>query len=335
MLVLAFDTATDVATSALVDDGSVLGERTSIPRTVLEDADALLREAGRSPADLDASSSGPAPAASRALASGSRSRAGWLCRSTCRVAGVSTLDVLAAGAPGALPVVDARRKEVFVPGPRAVAPRDLEVEPGTMCVGSGAVRYRAELEALGAVVPPDDDERHLPRARWHALLAVDFGAPDAVEPIYVRAPGRRGEGVKIELRALDERDLDALEQIERLSYPSPWSRAMFAAELQKPGGARARGVPRAERAHRVRHRLPVRRRLAPHERRGGARVPTAGNRGDAPRAAVRGHRRRPATGVHARGACLERRRDPALRAARLRGSGHSARRTTRTTARTR
>jgi ribosomal-protein-alanine N-acetyltransferase len=41
--------------------------------------------------------------------------------------------------------------------------------------------------------------------------------------------------VRIELRALDERDLDALDHIERLSYPAPWSRAMFAAELQKPG----------------------------------------------------------------------------------------------------
>ena len=30
------------------------------------------------------------------------------------VAGVSTLDALAAGAPGAMPVVDARRGEVFV-----------------------------------------------------------------------------------------------------------------------------------------------------------------------------------------------------------------------------
>lgn len=46
------------------------------------------------------------------------------------------------------------------------------------------------------------------------------------------------------LRALDERDLDALEDIERLSYPSPWSRSMFAAELQKPG-ALAVGAYRA------------------------------------------------------------------------------------------
>jgi ribosomal-protein-alanine N-acetyltransferase len=41
--------------------------------------------------------------------------------------------------------------------------------------------------------------------------------------------------VKIDLRALGTRDLDALEEIERLSYPAPWSRSMFAAELQKPG----------------------------------------------------------------------------------------------------
>lgn len=41
--------------------------------------------------------------------------------------------------------------------------------------------------------------------------------------------------MRIDLRALDEHDLDELEEIERLSYPSPWSRSMFAAELQKPG----------------------------------------------------------------------------------------------------
>ena len=41
--------------------------------------------------------------------------------------------------------------------------------------------------------------------------------------------------MKIDLRALAARDLDALEDIERMSYPAPWSRSMFAAELQKPG----------------------------------------------------------------------------------------------------
>jgi len=41
--------------------------------------------------------------------------------------------------------------------------------------------------------------------------------------------------VKVDLRALGAPDLDALEVIERESYPAPWSRSMFAAELQKPG----------------------------------------------------------------------------------------------------
>ena len=45
-----------------------------------------------------------------------------------QVAGVSTLDALAAGAPGALPVIDARRREVFtlIDGrPVATSPTDL------------------------------------------------------------------------------------------------------------------------------------------------------------------------------------------------------------------
>ena len=40
--------------------------------------------------------------------------------------------------------------------------------------------------------------------------------------------------MNVELRRLEARDLDAVEEIERASYPTPWSRGMFAAELQKP-----------------------------------------------------------------------------------------------------
>jgi [ribosomal protein S18]-alanine N-acetyltransferase len=38
----------------------------------------------------------------------------------------------------------------------------------------------------------------------------------------------------IELRRLITRDLEAIERIERSSYPTPWSRSMFASELAKP-----------------------------------------------------------------------------------------------------
>jgi ribosomal-protein-alanine N-acetyltransferase len=40
--------------------------------------------------------------------------------------------------------------------------------------------------------------------------------------------------VNVELRRLGLEDLDAIEAIERASYPAPWSRSMFASELAKP-----------------------------------------------------------------------------------------------------
>jgi [ribosomal protein S18]-alanine N-acetyltransferase len=40
----------------------------------------------------------------------------------------------------------------------------------------------------------------------------------------------------VELRPLRTPDLDAIEDIERASYPTPWSRSMFAGELSKPSG---------------------------------------------------------------------------------------------------
>ena len=40
--------------------------------------------------------------------------------------------------------------------------------------------------------------------------------------------------MSVELRRLELADLDAIEAIERESYPTPWSRSMFASELAKP-----------------------------------------------------------------------------------------------------
>jgi ribosomal-protein-alanine N-acetyltransferase len=40
--------------------------------------------------------------------------------------------------------------------------------------------------------------------------------------------------VNVELRRLETVDLDEVEAIEQESYPTPWSRSMFDAELRKP-----------------------------------------------------------------------------------------------------
>jgi tRNA threonylcarbamoyladenosine biosynthesis protein TsaB len=188
MLVLAFDTATDVATSALLEDGRVLGERTSGPRSLLAAVDGLLRDADVAPADLGALVVGTGPGSFTSTRIGLAVARGLALALDLPVAGVSTLDALAAAREDAYPVIDARRREVFVPGPLALAPDDLELDAGTLCIGSGAVRYRPALERKGLVVPPDEDAVHLPHARLHASLARDFGPAEALLPIYVRAP---------------------------------------------------------------------------------------------------------------------------------------------------
>ena len=191
MLTLAFDTATAVATSALVDGGEVLGERVSRAQTLLEDVDALLRQAGAHPADLDRLAVGLGPGSFTGVRIGLAAARGLALSLDLPGAGVSTLAALAAGAPEALPVIDAKRREVFtlVDGePRVLAPEDLALDEVAVCVGDGARRYRSLLEERGAFVPPDDDERHLPRARFHAALAGEPVPVDELEPLYLRVP---------------------------------------------------------------------------------------------------------------------------------------------------
>jgi tRNA threonylcarbamoyl adenosine modification protein YeaZ len=190
VLILAFDTATSIATSALVRGGTVLGERTTTPVRVLEDVDALLREAGVGARELDALAVGIGPGSFTGIRMGLAAARGLALSLDIPVAGVSTLAALAAGAPGAVPLIDAKRQELFLEqnGEIVALPAAAFGAPGRIYVGDGAVRYREHLERTGAEVPPDESELHRPRAGFHVQLARDFGPAELVEPVYVRAP---------------------------------------------------------------------------------------------------------------------------------------------------
>jgi tRNA threonylcarbamoyladenosine biosynthesis protein TsaB len=150
----------------------------------------VLARAGREASDVGRIVVGCGPGSFTGLRIGIASARGLALALGVACAGVSTLAALAAGASGAVALIDARRGELFaldsdgapaVEQPEGVAAR---LAPGTLCVGDGARRYRALLEQAGAVVPDDLDPRHAPAAVALAGLAAG-GAP---EPVYVRRP---------------------------------------------------------------------------------------------------------------------------------------------------
>ena len=154
MLVLAFDTATDVATSALVADGEVLGERASRPATLLEDVDALLRQGGARAPELEALAVGIGPGSFTGTRIGLavarvRTRAGVDARVAVEV-GVGVLDQPVVAGEGDLPAVGSpggsrdRGAEV---GPRRHPDRAVvgavgldQVQLAPTCVGDGTGR---------------------------------------------------------------------------------------------------------------------------------------------------------------------------------------------------
>ncbi|MDX6540333.1 MAG: tRNA threonylcarbamoyladenosine biosynthesis protein TsaB [Gaiellales bacterium] len=152
--------------------------------------DEVLARAGCEPADLTRIVCGCGPGSFTGLRIGIATARGLALGLGIPCDGVSTLAALAAGAPAALALIDARRGELFVLGDGGVAvveqPGDVaaRIAHGTLCVGDGARRYRALLAEAGAGVPPDDDARHAPGAE--ALAALASGA--AAEPVYVRRP---------------------------------------------------------------------------------------------------------------------------------------------------
>ena len=190
--VLALDTATQHASTALVarSDGRVLAETSPRPISLVAGIQRLLDEAALGADVIGALVAGTGPGSYTSLRIGLATARSLAFSLGVPVAGVSTLQALAAGAPGARPLIDARRGEVFAlaPDPVCLRPEDVCSSEGEVYIGDGAIRYRETLEARGAVVPPADDVRHRVNAALHVTLAGEFGEASALTPAYLRAP---------------------------------------------------------------------------------------------------------------------------------------------------
>jgi tRNA threonylcarbamoyladenosine biosynthesis protein TsaB len=177
---LAFDTATSFG--AVCGTSSGVRERVERAGDLLVAVDRLVGD----PASLEGIVVGRGPGSFTSIRIGLAAARSLALALRVPVAGASTLDAY----DGATPVIDARRGEVFAPGPVVCRPEELDVT-GRRLVGDGAIRYREVFEAAGADVPPDDDEAHVPDPLLLLERAGDFGAAGLVEPLYVREPDAR------------------------------------------------------------------------------------------------------------------------------------------------
>jgi tRNA threonylcarbamoyladenosine biosynthesis protein TsaB len=191
---LVLDCATSRTVCGVVRDGRELAfasaEGGHAAQRALVLVDEVLARAGYEADALGQIVSGCGPGSFTGLRIGIATARGLALGLSLPCIGVSTLDALAAGAPEALALIDARRGELFARGADGgavvVQPGDVaeRLALGTVCVGDGAVRYRALLEGAGGIVPPDPDPRHAPGA----LALAGLARGEAAEPVYVRRP---------------------------------------------------------------------------------------------------------------------------------------------------
>ena len=216
MNVLGMDTST-AATSVCVlrTDGEAFAldpafERLFEPpghsRELMPAAAEAMERAGLGWVDLDAVAVGVGPGTFTGLRIGVATARALAHGSGASLHPVSSLAALAAGvgAPQALPLIDAKRGELFgalyegensLVGPFVARPDEVPARTGerartALAAGDGAVRFRSVLEASGVHVAPDDSELHVVRALHVCRLAANVRAepPEAVFPNYLRDP---------------------------------------------------------------------------------------------------------------------------------------------------
>jgi tRNA threonylcarbamoyladenosine biosynthesis protein TsaB len=218
VVVIGFDTATDDTAVAALRDGAAVSSRTLGPRgdgrpahatQLLTEVESAVEGAGGWEG-VTRIAVGVGPGSFTGLRVGIATARSLAQALDLELAGVGTLAALARGAVEetgrcVVPVLDARRGEVFaavyergleeVKEPFVASPDELTTEISqlpepALAVGSGAVRFRGQLEKGGVEVPGDADPVHRIAAEQICVLgaAASASSPEDVTPIYLRQP---------------------------------------------------------------------------------------------------------------------------------------------------
>jgi tRNA threonylcarbamoyladenosine biosynthesis protein TsaB len=221
---VGFDTSTAATTACVLRaDGEAfehvppperLFEPPGHSRELLPAVEELMARAGVGWSEVDGLAVGVGPGTFTGLRIGVATARALATAARVPLHPVSSLAALAAGIDAAesergdpaltLPLIDARRGEVFgalyrggeqlvapfAARPEQVAERAGRALAGALAAGDGSIRFRQILEAAGVRVAPDGSGLHVVRALHVCRLAAGAPAepPEAVLPTYIRDP---------------------------------------------------------------------------------------------------------------------------------------------------
>lgn len=267
MLILAIDTSSSTATTALIEDGSLLVEYTqnsgrTHSQRLMPMIDEMFKSSGKKPADVDLYACAAGPGSFTGLRIGATAIKAMAQVFDKPIAAVPTLDALAYNLynyDGLMcPMVDAQRGAVYsalykwennklikIEDYRVIDAKELvdklaAFNQKVAILGDG-VEIAAKHIATNSNISLAPVGSLQPRASSCAGLAEQMQEQGNLEssysfmPVYIRKSQAEVEYEKkqgLVVRSMELRDVDAICEIEKLSFKTPWSKESFIEEIK-------------------------------------------------------------------------------------------------------